>query len=140
MKLFISYSTKDQDLAERLFVDIAGAAAHVFQYSKMAEAGKRSWTQVLIWIKASDIFIVRVSQNALSSGPVAEEIEHALWHVNSGRTKPARLISALIERNVQPPDALVATNTQRGHHHPRAVPLRLPDLHMPGRALRRQCL
>jgi hypothetical protein len=107
LKLFISYSTKDKDLAERLFADMAGAGAEVFQYSKTAEAGKRSWTQVLSWIKVSDVFIVLVSQNALSSGPVAEEIEHALyWHVNSGRKKPARLISALIERDVQPPDAI----------------------------------
>jgi hypothetical protein len=101
LKVFISYSTKDRAIAERLFADIIGGGAEAFQYSKTAKLGQPSWDQVLEWIPQSDVFVLLVSKSALDSGAVKEEIRHAhYWHVNKG--KPDRLVPALLE-NVEPP-------------------------------------
>jgi hypothetical protein len=102
LKVFISYSNHDRTLAERLFEDVYSAGAEVFQYSKTAKAGKSSWTQVLTWISDSDVFIVLVSQSALISQPVAEEIDHAHHsYINEG--KPNLIIPAIIENGAKPP-------------------------------------
>jgi hypothetical protein len=102
LKVFISYSNHDRTLAERLWGEMHSAGAEVFQYSKSAKAGKSSWTQVLTWISDSDVFIVLLSQNALSSQPVAEEINHAHHsYINDG--KPSLIIPAIIEKGAKPP-------------------------------------
>jgi hypothetical protein len=102
LKVFISYSNHDRTLAERLWGEMHSAGAEVFQYSKSAKAGKSSWTQVLTWISDSDVFIVLLSQNALNSQPVAEEINHAHHsYINDG--KPNLIIPAIIEKGAKPP-------------------------------------
>src|SRR5215472_10679815 len=101
MKVFISYSSKDKPLAERLYADMKAAGADVFQFGKTERAGIDAWEQVLSWINQSDVFIVLLSSSSLASQPVKEEIAHAHYaRINSSGKKPEYLIPAIIEEGV----------------------------------------
>lgn len=104
MKVFISFSTKDRKIAERLYADLVTAGAEVYQFGKSEKVGVSSWEQVLSWINNSDVFIVLVSQSSLKSQPVKDEIDHASYaRSNSDGKKPAELIPAIIEAGAEPP-------------------------------------
>ena len=74
----------------------------MFQYSKVAKAGKSSWNQVVTGLVNSDVFIVLISQASLLSQFVLEEIEIA-FYASKNDGKPAFLIPALIEKGAKPP-------------------------------------
>ena len=104
MKVFISFSTKDRKIAERLYADLVTAGAEVYQFGKSEKVGVSSWEQVLSWIKNSDVFIVLVSESSLKSQPVKDEIDQASYaRSNSDGKKPAELIPAIIEAGAKPP-------------------------------------
>jgi TIR domain len=102
VKIFISYSSDDLALAQRVFGEMVRGGAEAFQYGESEIIGKPSWEQVLDWISASDVFIVLISQSALRSKPVKEEIDHAHYsYINSER--PEKLVAAVIEGGAKPP-------------------------------------
>jgi hypothetical protein len=104
VKVFISFSTKDRKVAERLYADLVAAGAEVYQFGKSERAGVSSWEQVLTWINDSDVFIVLLSQSSLKSQPVKDEIDQASYsRSNSEGMKPAQLVPAIIETGVRPP-------------------------------------
>ena len=102
MKIFISYSSHDLKLAERVFGELVRGGADAFQFGKSEVIGKPSWEQVLDWISQCDVFIVLISKHAVVSKPVREEIDQAHYsYINSNH--PEKLVPAVIERGVQPP-------------------------------------
>jgi hypothetical protein len=102
MKIFISYSTADLSLAERVFGELVRAGATAFQYGRSETIGKPSWEQVLDWISESDVFIVLVSRSALASKAVREEIGQAHYsYINNGH--PDRIVAAIVEQGATPP-------------------------------------
>jgi hypothetical protein len=101
VKIFISYSTDDLPLAERVFGEMVRAGATAFQYGRSETIGKPSWEQVLDWISESDVFIVLVSTSALASKPVRAEIEQAHYsYLNHDH--PDKIVVAIVEKGVKP--------------------------------------
>jgi hypothetical protein len=104
MKIFISYSTKDRSTAAALYRDLRKGGAAAFQFGKSETAGKPAWDQIIRWINECDAFVVLISSNAVGSTAVAEEIAMAHdCYINSERTKPSKIIPAIIEARVKPP-------------------------------------
>jgi hypothetical protein len=104
MKVFISYSTEDKPTAESLYSDISGTGAEVFEYGRSETIGKLSWEEILSWIGQSDVFVVLMSESAIRSTAVREEIAHAHYsYINSNRTKPSKLVPAMLQKKVEIP-------------------------------------
>ena len=102
VKIFISYSTDDLPLAERVFGEMVRGGAAAFQYGRSETIGKPSWEQVLDWISESDVFIVLVSASALASKAVREEIGQAHYsYINHGH--PDRIVAAIVAKGAKPP-------------------------------------
>jgi len=107
VKVFISYSTEDGSTAASLFDDLHAAGAETFRFGVSETVGTPSWGEILSWIGASDVFVVLVSWSALGSVAVLEEVEHAHYsYINSNRTHPSKLVSALIQDGVSPPTVI----------------------------------
>ncbi len=99
--VFISYSTKDRDLAKRLHDDLREMGANVFQFEESATPGMPAWKEVIEAIDKADWFVVLLTQAAVESKPVDAEIEHAHHrHLNRGRPG---LVPALVEAGEKPP-------------------------------------
>jgi hypothetical protein len=107
VKVFISYATEDGSTASSLDDDLHVAGATTFLFGRSETSGETSWSEVLTWIGDSDAFIALISASALDSTPVQEEIDHAHYcYINSNRSKPAKLIPAILEPGTEPPVAI----------------------------------
>jgi hypothetical protein len=105
MKVFISFATSDQALAEKVYEGLTAAGAEVYEFRRSARPGTSAWNALLKWISDSDVFVTLVSRNSLKSNAVAAEIDHAHYeHVNKGR--PYRLIPVQLESGIDPPNLL----------------------------------
>jgi hypothetical protein len=106
-KTFISYATPDIGLAQRLKEDLQRAGCDPWQFDLSAIPGTDAWTAILERIDKSDFFIVIVSQNAMTSRAVLEEIAHAHYcSVNNADGRP-RIIPLVIEEHVTLPRQIV---------------------------------
>src|SRR5919108_1988939 len=121
MKVFISYASEDRSTAGTLDTDLHEAGATTFLYGRSETSGVDAWDEIWDWIKDSDTFIALISGHALRSTPVQEEVRWAHYcYINSERTKPAKLVPAIIEVGVKPPARMLTfaeldlTHYQRG--------------------------
>jgi len=74
--------------------------AAVYEFEESAKPGSDAWEEVLARIEDSDWFIVLLTEAAIASKPVTEEIRYAFYcYVNAG--KPT-LIPGLIEDVAKP--------------------------------------
>lgn len=73
-KVFISYASKDRQLADRLRTDLATAGADPWQFDHSAVPGTDAWDVILTRIGQSDYFLVVLSLQAVESDAVREEI------------------------------------------------------------------
>jgi TIR domain len=104
MKVFISYSNHDRSTAEALYRDLKGAGADPFEFGQSAMADAAAFSEIIQWISQCDAFVALISANALASYAVQEEIRTANHrYINSKRTNPAKIISAILEAGVEPP-------------------------------------
>jgi hypothetical protein len=104
VKVFISYATEDGSTAGSLDDDLHVAGAVTFLFGRSETSGETSWGEVLTWIEDCDVFVALISASALGSVPVQEEIEHAHYcYINSKRSKPSRLVPAILEAGAEPP-------------------------------------
>lgn len=104
MKIFISFSTDDRETAVSLYGDLSGAGAEVFRFGESETIGTPTWPEILRWISKSDVFILLVSESALRSQAVEEEVDHAHYcYINSSRKHPSKLVPAILEKGVGPP-------------------------------------
>ncbi|MGD0059669.1 MAG: toll/interleukin-1 receptor domain-containing protein [Verrucomicrobiia bacterium] len=75
---FISYSTKDQEFADRLHTDLRTKHVRCWLFSEDAKWGETVWGEIDRGIKLYDKLVVICSENSLQSPAVLREIERAL--------------------------------------------------------------
>jgi hypothetical protein len=106
-KTFISYSTPDKGLAQRLKEDLERAGCDPWQFDLSAIPGTDAWAAILERIEKSDFLIAIVSQSATTSRAVLEEIAHAHYcSVNNPEGRP-RIIPLVIEEHVSLPRQII---------------------------------
>jgi uncharacterized protein YjbI with pentapeptide repeats len=75
---FISYSTKDDDFAQRLYADLKAKNVRCWKFDESAKWGAPVWGEIDTAIRHSDKLVVICSEHSLQSPPVIREIERAL--------------------------------------------------------------
>ena len=106
-KTFISYCTKDTELARRLKEDLSRAGCDSWQFDLSAIPGTDAWNSILERIEKSDFFIVLLSIAATKSKAVQEEISHAHYcSIQNPEGRP-RIIPLIIENDVAVPRQIV---------------------------------
>ena len=75
---FISYSSKDEQFARKLYRDLQRAHIRVWFFPEDAKWGEPVWKEIDAGIKSYDRLVVLCSEHSLTSTPVLREIERAL--------------------------------------------------------------
>jgi hypothetical protein len=75
---FISYSTKDQEFADRLYADLQNKNVRCWFFPEDAKWGSPVWAEIDSPIRKFDKIVVVCSKKSLQSGPVLREMERAL--------------------------------------------------------------
>ena len=110
---FISYSSKDQDFAERLYSDLQSKGVRCWFAPEDIKGGKKIHTQLDEAIKLHEKLLLVISENSMNSDWVANEIKRARKREKeSGRQKlfPIRLIDFDLLREWELFDSDTATD------------------------------
>jgi hypothetical protein len=75
---FISYSSQDDDFAQRLYADLQAKNVRCWKFDENAKWGEPVWGEIDTAIRHYDKLVVICSQHSLESPPVIREIERAL--------------------------------------------------------------
>ncbi len=75
---FISYSSKDDDFAQRLYADLQAKNVRCWKFDENAKWGEPVWGEIDTAIRHYDKLVVICSEHSLESPPVIREIERAL--------------------------------------------------------------
>jgi hypothetical protein len=75
---FISYSSKDDDFAQRLYADLQAKNVRCWKFDESAKWGEPVWGEIDTAIRHYDKLVVICSEHSLESPPVIREIERAL--------------------------------------------------------------
>jgi hypothetical protein len=75
---FISYSSKDDDFAQRLYADLQAKNVRCWKFDENAKWGEPLWGEIDTAIRYYDKLVVIYSKHSLQSPPVIREIERAL--------------------------------------------------------------
>ena len=75
---FISYSTQDDDFAQRLYADLQAKNVRCYKFDRDAKWGEPVWGEIDTAIRHYDKLVVICSEHSLQSLPVIREIERAL--------------------------------------------------------------
>jgi uncharacterized protein YjbI with pentapeptide repeats len=75
---FVSYSTKEEDFARRLYDDLKSREVRCWFFPEDAKWGEPVWGEITKWTSIYDKLVVICSEDSLQSGPVLREIERAL--------------------------------------------------------------
>jgi len=75
---FISYSSKDDDFAQRLYADLQAKNVRCWKFNENAKWGEPVWGEIDTAIRHYDKLVVICSEHSLQSQPVIREIERAL--------------------------------------------------------------
>jgi hypothetical protein len=75
---FISYSSKDDDFAQRLYADLQAKNVRCWKFDESAKWGEPVWGEIDTAIRHYDKLVVICSEHSLQSPPVIREIERAL--------------------------------------------------------------
>jgi hypothetical protein len=75
---FISYSSQDDDFAQRLYADLQAKNVRCWKFDENARWGEPLWGEIDTAIKHYDKLVVICSEHSLQSPPVIREIERAL--------------------------------------------------------------
>ncbi len=75
---FISYSSKDDDFAQRLYADLQAKNVRCWKFDENAKWGEPVWGEIDTAIRHYDKLVVICSEHPLQSPPVIREIERAL--------------------------------------------------------------
>lgn len=120
-RVFISYATRDRDVALRLYDDLSSAGANVFEFGTSAGPGSGAWDEVLRAIDESDAFICIVSRDSLKSAPVKEEVAFA-YHTRVNYKPHMVLIPAILESGLIPPRELRRFSSLSLQEYPAELP------------------
>jgi uncharacterized protein YjbI with pentapeptide repeats len=77
-RCFISYSSKDDPFAQRLFDDLQSKNVRCWKFDENAKWGEPVWGEIDTAIRQYDKLVVICSKDSLQSGAVIREIERAL--------------------------------------------------------------
>jgi uncharacterized protein YjbI with pentapeptide repeats len=75
---FISYSSKEDDFAQRLYADLQAKNVRCWKFDENAKWGEPVWGEIDTAIRHYDKLVVICSKHSLQSQPVIREIERAL--------------------------------------------------------------
>lgn len=75
---FISYSSKDDHFAQRLYADLQAKNVRCWKFDENAKWGEPVWGEIGTAIQHYDKLVVICSEHSLQSPPVIREIERAL--------------------------------------------------------------
>jgi hypothetical protein len=75
---FISYSSQDDDFAQRLYADLQAENVRCWKFDENAKWGEAVWGEIDTAIRHYDKLVVICSEHSLQSQPVIREIERAL--------------------------------------------------------------
>jgi hypothetical protein len=75
---FISYSSKDDGFAQRLYADLQAKNVRCWKFDENAKWGEPVWGEIDTAIRHYDKLVVICSKHSLQSPPVIREIERAL--------------------------------------------------------------
>jgi len=75
---FISYSSKDEGFAQRLYADLQAKNVRCWKFDENAKWGEPVWGEIDTAIRHYDKLVVICSEHSLQSAPVIREIERAL--------------------------------------------------------------
>ncbi len=75
---FISYSTKDDEFATRLYNDFQKAGIRCWKWNEDAKTGQNLWSEIDHAIRKFDKLVLIASESSLKSPYVADEIERAI--------------------------------------------------------------
>ena len=75
---FISYSSQDDDFAQRLYADLQAKNVRCWKFDENAKWGEPVWGEIDTAIRHYDKLVVICSKHSLQSPPVIREIERAL--------------------------------------------------------------
>jgi hypothetical protein len=98
---FISYSTKDQAFADRLYADLQAKGVRCWKFDENAKWGEPLWGEIDTAIRHYDKLVVICSDHSLQSPPVVREIERALQKEDRERKNvlfPVRIDDYLFEK------------------------------------------
>jgi hypothetical protein len=76
--VFVSYSSKDETFARKLYHDLTAVGVKAWFFPEDARWGEPVWSEIDRSIKVYDKLIVVCSTNSLQSTPVLRELERAL--------------------------------------------------------------
>ncbi|MGA3326924.1 MAG: toll/interleukin-1 receptor domain-containing protein [Terriglobia bacterium] len=75
---FISYSSQDDDFAQRLYADLQAKNVRCWKFDENAKWGEPVWGEIDTAVRHYDKLVVICSEHSLQSPPVIREIERAL--------------------------------------------------------------
>jgi hypothetical protein len=75
---FVSYSSKDNDFAQRLYAALQAKNVRCWKFDESAKWGEPVWGEIDTAIRHYDKLVVICSKHSLQSPPVIREIERAL--------------------------------------------------------------
>ncbi len=111
---FISYSSKDDDFAQRLYADLQAKNVRCWKFDENAKWGEPVWGEIDGSIRRYDKLVVICSENSLQSQPVIREIERALQREDREKKNilfPVRIDDYLFEKWDHPRKADVVSKT-----------------------------
>ena len=111
---FISYSSKDDDFAQRLHADLQAKNVRCWRFDENAKWGEPVWAEIDRSIGYYDKLVVICSAKSLQSQPVIREIERALQREdreNKNILFPVRIDDYLFEEWDHPRKADVVSKT-----------------------------
>jgi hypothetical protein len=111
---FISYSSKDDDFAQRLYADLQAKNVRCWKFDENAKWGEPVWGEIDRSIRLYDKLVVICSENSLQSQPVIREIERALQREDREKKNilfPVRIDDYLFEEWDHPRKADVVSKT-----------------------------
>jgi hypothetical protein len=98
---FISYSSKDDDFAQRLYTDLQAKSVRCWFASEDIKIGDRLRPRIDESIRLHDKLLLVLSETSVSSQWVEQEVETALAHEREGKAVlfPVRLDDAVMKSN-----------------------------------------
>ena len=76
--VFISYSSKDEEFARRLYNDLQGARVRCWFALEDLKTGDKFWERIDVGIRMYDKLLVILSEDSIDSPWVEEEVTSAL--------------------------------------------------------------
>jgi hypothetical protein len=98
---FISYSSKDEDFAKRLYASLQANGVRCWLFPEDAKWGETAWGEIDRGIKVHDKLVLICSEHSLQSEPVLREIERALQREDKEKKSilfPLRIDNYIFEK------------------------------------------